>query len=67
MTFQYLTVSCIPATYHVYDISIPDSFMYGSCSYMTIQYLKNYVYLLIVMYMTFQYLTVSCIGTHCSE
>ena len=28
MTFQYLTVSCIPATGHVHDISIPDSFMY---------------------------------------
>ena len=28
MTFQYLTESCIPATAHVYDISIPDSFMY---------------------------------------
>ena len=23
MTFQYLTVSCIPATGHVYDNSIP--------------------------------------------
>ena len=28
MTFQYLTVSCIPHTGHVYDISIPDSFMH---------------------------------------
>ena len=24
MTFQYLTVSCIPAIGHLYDISIPD-------------------------------------------
>ena len=30
MTFQYLTVVCIPATGHVYDISIPDSFVYTS-------------------------------------
>ena len=28
MTFQFLTVSCILATGHVYDILIPDSFMY---------------------------------------
>ena len=28
LTFQYLTVSCIPAIGRVYDISIPDSFMY---------------------------------------
>ena len=27
-TFQYLTVVCIPAIGHVYDISIPDSFVY---------------------------------------
>ena len=46
MTFQYLTVSCIPATGHVSDISIPDSFMYT--------YYKSCI-------MTFQYLTVSCI------
>ena len=45
VTFQYLTVSCVPATDRVCDISVPDSFMY----------------LLQVMYVTFQYLTVSCI------
>ena len=28
MTLQYVTVSCIPTTDHVYDISIRDSFMY---------------------------------------
>ena len=36
MTFQYLTVLCIPAIGHVYDISVPDIFMYTcyrSCIY----------------------------------
>ena len=32
MTFQYLTVLCIPHTGHVYDISVPDSFMYISAT-----------------------------------
>ena len=46
MTFQYVTVSCIPAIGHVCNISIPDSFMY-TCYRSCI--------------MTFQYVTVSCI------
>ena len=29
MTFHYLTVLCMPTTGHVYDISVPDSFVYA--------------------------------------
>ena len=50
---------------NVYDISIPDSFMY-TCYRSCIWYFNTWqfhVYLLQVMYMIFQYLTVSCI--HC--
>jgi len=64
MTFQYLTVLCISATGHVYDISIPDSFMY-TCYRSCIWHFNTWqfhVYLLQVVYMTFQYLTVSCIS-----
>ena len=32
MTSQYLTVLCISATGRVYDISVPDSFMYISAT-----------------------------------
>ena len=52
MTFQYLTVSCIPAIGHVYDISIPDSVMYTCCrscighfnTWQFCVYLQNYMY-----------------------
>ena len=35
ITFQYQTISCIPATGHVYNISIPDSFMYTCYRYIS--------------------------------
>jgi len=59
MTFQYLTVSCIlHGTGHVYDISIPDSFMYITCYRSCIWRFNTWqfhvYYLLQVMYMTFQ-------------
>ena len=64
MTFQYLTVSCIPAIGHgIYDISIPDSFMY-TCYWSCIRHFSTRqfcVYLLLVMYKTFQCQTVLCI------
>ena len=47
----------IPATGHVFDISIPDSFIFNLLLVM----LRAHNYALLVMYMTFQYLTVSCI------
>ena len=54
----HLTVSCIPAIGHVYEISIPDSFMYRSC----IWHFNTWQFHAQVMYMTFGYLTVSCTG-----
>ena len=66
MTFQYLTVSCISAKGHVYDISIPDSFVYTcfrSCIY-DISTPDSFMY---TDYRScirrFQYLTVLCIPT----
>ena len=55
MTFQFLTVLCMPTTGHVCDISVPDSFVYAyyrSCiwHFTTWQFC---VCLLQVMYVTF--------------
>ena len=61
MTFPYPTVLCMPTTGHVYDISVPDSFVYAYYkSHMTFQFLTV---LCMLTYMTFHYLTVLCMPT----